>query len=116
MYGKEIADGDRYRIPACSICEDEGIVSLKLEMPGVAKEGLEIKVEGNELSVLGRRGAERESGTYLLRERRGESYRKLFTLDESISRDKIDAAYANGILSLTLHVREAAKPRRIAIA
>jgi HSP20 family protein len=116
MYRNESNEDGRYRLPACSICEAEGVVDVRLEMPGVPKEGLEIRIEGNELSVTGRRADEDIKGTYLLRERRAEPYRKHFTLDDSISREKVDAAYSDGILALTLHVKEAAKPRRIEIA
>jgi HSP20 family protein len=103
-------------IPACSISEETGAVTVKIEMPGVPKENLEIKIEGNELSIGGVRRQEAPQGHYLLRERRAESYRKLFTLDDSIAHDKVDASLADGVLTLNLKVKEAAKPRRIEIA
>jgi HSP20 family protein len=103
-------------VPACSIAEDSGIVTVKLEMPGVSKEGIELRIEGNSLSVEGRREADALKGRYLVRERRSGAYRKVFTLDETIDREKIDAELAYGILRVKLHVKEAAKPRRIAIA
>jgi HSP20 family protein len=103
-------------VPACSIAEDSGLVTVKLEMPGVPMEGFEVKIEGNELSVSGERRADEARGRYLLRERRAGSYRKLFTLDETISRDKVEANLEDGILTIKLEVKEAAKPRRIEIA
>lgn len=106
----------RVTVPACSIAEDGGLVTVRLEMPGVPKEALRIKVEGNELSVYGERREEAEGGRYLLRERRAQAYRKLFTLDDSIARDRVEAALTDGILTLKLQVKEAAKPRRIEIA
>ena len=109
---KELAER-RTRVPACSIVEDEGIVTVKLEMPGVTKEALDVKVEGNELTVYGDSRAENPVGTYLVRERRNEPFRKTFTLDETIARDTIDASLTDGILTLKLHVTESAKPRRI---
>lgn len=102
-------------VPACSIAEDGGIVTVKLEMPGVAKDALKIKIEGNELSVYGERGPDVQDGRYLLRERKAEAYRKLFTLDDSIAHDAVDAALADGTLTLKLRVKESAKPRRIEI-
>ena len=116
MDRNDLNEGLRYRVPACSICEEEGIVTVRLEMPGVPKDGVEVRIEGNELSVTGKRPDEAVSGSYLLRERRSEPYRKLFTIDDSFSREKVDASFANGILSLSLHVKEAAKPRHIEIA
>jgi HSP20 family protein len=111
---KELSER-RTIVPACSIVEDEGIVTVRIEMPGVSKEGLEVKVEGNELAVFGGRRTANPAGTYLVRERRAESFRKTFTLDETIARDKIDASLVDGILTIKLHVTEAAKPRRIEI-
>jgi HSP20 family protein len=103
-------------IPACSICEDSGLVTVQVEMPGIEKTGLEVSVDGNLLTVSGRREEEQKSGSYLVRERRSGSFRKTFTIDETIDRDKIEAELTNGILTLKLRIKEAAKPKRIAIA
>lgn len=105
----------RCAIPACAISEEAGTVTVRLEMPGVPKERLEIKIEGNELSVSGERCGEAR-GSYLVRERRADSFRKLFTLDDSISREEVQASLENGILTMRLQVKEAAKPKRIEIA
>ncbi len=102
--------------PVCSIVEEDGLVSARLEMPGVAKDGVEIKIEGNELEILGTRGEPSISGTYLLHERRAGTYRKVFTIDDTIARDGIDAKLAEGVLTITFKVKEAAKPRKIEIA
>jgi len=107
--------GMRTTVPACSIAEESGFVTVRLEMPGVPKEALEVRIEGNELSVSGERRREEPRGKYLLRERRAEGYKKLFTLDDTIARDKVDAALVDGILTLKLQVREAVKPRKIEI-
>jgi HSP20 family protein len=103
-------------IPACSISEDSGIVTVKVEMPGVEKEGLEVRVEGNSLTLEGKRAEDGLQGNYLTRERRLGDYRKSFTIDETIDRDRIEAQLVDGLLTMKLHMKEAAKPRRIAIA
>ncbi len=113
---KQRAIEGRAAVPACSIAEDAGLVSVRIEMPGVPKDGIEIKIEGNSLAVEGRRPEARFEGRYLVRERRAGSFRKSFTLDETIDREKVEAELSDGILNLRLHVKEAAKPRRIAIA
>lgn len=115
MNKNAIASNERMLVPACSIEEDVGVVTLKLEMPGVAKEGLDVSVEANTLTIEGRRGSSLPTGEWLLRERPIGSYRKVFTLDETIDRDKIEALLADGILTVKLHIQEAAKPRKIAI-
>ena len=116
MEAKDMSGKWRTAIPACSISEDAGLVTVKVEMPGVAKEALEIKIEGNELSVSGNRSLNAQRGHYILNERRAEAFRKIFTLDDTISRDDIDAALADGILTLKMKIKEAAKPRRVEIA
>ncbi|MCA1949539.1 MAG: Hsp20/alpha crystallin family protein [Treponema sp.] len=101
--------------PACSICEDNGQVQVRLEMPGVDKDGIEVSVEKNELVIKGRPTINVTEGTYLIRERQTGEYHKRFIIDETIDRDKIQAVMNDGILQITLSVKEAAKPRRIEI-
>jgi len=109
--------GDRkYSTPACAICDEQGTVTVTLEMPGVRKEGLDVKMEGNSLSITGMREPPEFKGRYILRERRLDSYRKEFTMDDTIDREKVSAEFANGILTLKLKIKEAAKPRKIEIA
>ncbi len=102
-------------VPLCTISEEEETVTVRVEMPGVEKSGLEVKIQGNELSVTGDRATDGLTGSYLLRERRIERYHKLFTVDDTIARDRIDAVLNDGVLDLTLHKVEAAKPRLIRI-
>ncbi len=101
--------------PSCAICEDDGKVTLRLEMPGVSKEDIEINVEKNELIISAKPKKEKVSGSYLIRERREGEYRKRFIIDETIDRDRIDAVMTNGVLNLNLAIKEAAKPRKVEI-
>ena len=103
-------------VPACSITEGDDSVQLRIELPGVPKENIEVQVESDELIIIGKPNEAGESGTYLLRERRPGEYRKVFTIDQTIDRDRIGAVYNNGIMQLTLHLKEAVKPRRIEIS
>ncbi len=103
-------------VPPCSIATDEGKVTLKLEMPGCSKESIDVKIEGNELSISGERSMPQEGVKYLLRERRTGKYRKALTMDDSVSRDGMEASYADGVLCLTLRLKEAAMPKRIEIS
>ncbi len=101
--------------PLCSIREEDGKVRLSVEMPGVGKDGIEVSVEKNELVITGRGRESRTDGTYLIRERRVGEYRKRFIIDETIDREKIEASMSDGVLSLVLNTKEAAKPRKIEI-
>lgn len=105
----------RFLVPASRVLEDSGKVQVKLEMPGVARSDLEIRVEGQELAVVGKRQDLATQGTWLLRERRRGDFRKTFSVDSGIDLEKIEAELTGGILTLTLPMKEAAKPRRIDI-
>jgi len=105
----------RTLVPASQVIEDEGKVVVRIEMPGVAKSDLEIRAEGQELSVSGRRQEMATEGTWLLRERQRGDFQKTFSVDGSIDLEKIEAELADGVLTLTLPMKEAAKPRRIDI-
>jgi len=102
-------------VPACSISEENGSILIRLEMPGVSKDNLKISMERNELTILGSTSRDSREGEYLVRERREGDYRKVFTIDDSIDREKVDATLANGIATITLQVKEAVKPRLIEI-
>jgi HSP20 family protein len=110
-----LRDGRQVRRPASSVFEDGDNVVVSLELPGVPKDGLEIKIEGNELQIRASPAEERSDAAYLIRERRRGSFVKQFTLDESIDRDHVDASLADGVLNIRLKIKEAAKPRRIEI-
>jgi len=102
--------------PSCAICEEDGKVKLRLEMPGVSKEDIEVSVEKNELTISAKGSAQPAEGNYLIRERRVGEYRKRFIIDETIDREKIEANMVNGVLTLALSIKEAAKPRKVEIA
>jgi len=115
---KELATKEEKRavlVPACAIGEENGSIIIRLEMPGVSKETLKVSMEGNELAIFGSTSSDIRKGEYLIRERREGDYRKLFTIDDSIDREKVDATLANGVATITLHLREAVKPRLIEI-
>jgi HSP20 family protein len=112
---KKVAAGVPAIQPSCEICEENGAVRLRLEMPGVDKDGVEVSVERNELIITGKPGISVPEGTYLVRERRGGEYRKRFVIDETIDREKIQATVSDGVLTLALSTKESAKPKKVEI-
>lgn len=101
--------------PDVNIYETKDGYALEAEMPGVNKDGLEITLEGHEITIVGRRPAEVVSGATLFRERHGADYRRVFELDPAIDTSKINARMNQGVLFLTLPKSEAVKPRKIAV-
>jgi HSP20 family protein len=92
----------------------DGKLQVILEMPGVSRERLEVKIENNELRVTGRRDPARQ-GKYVLRERMHGDFLQTYTLDETVDQSSVDAALEKGILTLTLDLKDHVKPRTIAV-
>ena len=89
---------------------------LEIEMPGVKKDGLEISVENNELTIIGRQSLPTAEGTLIHRESRPENFRRVYEIDPSIDADKISAKIDQGLVTLTLPKAEHVKPRRITVS
>jgi len=109
-------ESERFSTPAASVSETADGYTLELEMPGVSKEGLEISVENNELSIVGRRSTPAVEGTLIHRESRSHNYRRSFEIDPSIDSGKIAARMSQGVVTLTLPKAEEVKPRKIAVS
>ena len=107
---------EQFIAPAATLLENTDGYTLEVEMPGVTKENLEMWVENNELTILGRRSMPAVEGTLLHRESRSENFRRAFELDPSIDAGKISAKIEQGVVTLTLPKAEQVKPRKIAVA
>lgn len=115
------SNGDRqateqFIAPAATVLENTDGYTLEVEMPGVSKEDLEMWVENNELTILGRRAVPSVEGTLIHRESRSENFRRSFELDPSIDAGKISAKVEQGVVTLTLPKAEQVKPRKITVA
>lgn len=104
-----------YSVPRVNIFETRDAYRLEAEMPGVGKEGLDVLLDGNELTILGRRPAATLNAEYLHRESRPTDYRRVFELDPAIDTAKIGARMEQGVLILDLPKCEHVKPRKVAI-
>ncbi len=104
-----------YVQPVVNIVENKEGYLLEAEMPGVNKEGLEVLLEGNELTIVGHRQASTVQAKLLYRETAQRDYRRAFVLDPPIDTSKITAKMENGVLKLDLPKAEAVKPRKIAV-
>jgi len=109
------SSNSEYLYPPVNITETGDSFVLEAEMPGVNKEGLEITLEGNELTILGRRAPENMNAHLVYRESRPFDYRRVFEIDPSIDSSKISARMEQGVLYLTLPKAEKVKPRKIEV-
>lgn len=105
-----------YVSPEVNIFETKDGYLLEAEMPGVNKEGLEITLEGNELTIVGHRNVPAMNGETLFSESRNADYRRVFELDPAIDTAKVSARVDQGVLFLTLPKSEKVKPRKIAVS
>ena len=106
---------EEYVAPNVNIFETQEGYVLEAEMPGVGKDGLDVTLEGTEITITGRRTPETVTGAPLFRERNTADYRRVFELDPAIDTTKVSAKITQGILTITLPKSERVKPRKIAV-
>lgn len=103
--------------PPVDIRETEEALVLAAELPGLTKEDVEITLENNILTLAGERKLEKDAKgeTWHRVERAYGSFSRSFTLPASVRTDRVEAVFADGILTVTLPKMEESKPRRISI-
>jgi len=105
-----------YLAPPANISATNDEYLIEVDMPGVSKEGLEVTVEGNQLTIIGRRADQTPVGNAYYRESFDADYCRSFDLGPDVDTSKIRAEMQQGILKLHLPKSERVKPRRIDIA
>lgn len=102
---------------ALDLIENEDAYVVTASVPGIDPEDLEITMSDNTLSIRGefKKDEETQQEQYRLRERRYGSFARSVTLPTTVNREAIEAAYNDGILTLTVPKAEEVKPKRIAI-
>jgi HSP20 family protein len=101
--------------PEVNIYETQDGYVLEAEMPGVSKDGLEITLEGTEITITGHRQVESLPGEALFHESHNLDYRRAFELDPAIDTAKVSARVDQGMLTLSLPKSERVKPRKISV-
>jgi HSP20 family protein len=104
-------------MPAVDIYEDAQRLSLKLEVPGIKQEDLDVRVENQTLTVKGERkfeSEEKEENFHRI-ERRFGSFVRSFTLPQTVDTANVSASYDAGVLTISLAKKEAAKPKQVKI-
>ena len=104
-------------VPAVDVYEDEHKVVLKLEVPGVREQDLDIRVENDTLTVKGERKFEKEEKeeNFHRIERRYGSFYRAFTLPSTVDTEHINANYNAGVLKLELSKKAEAQPKQIKV-
>jgi HSP20 family protein len=103
--------------PAVDIYETENELVLKADVPDVDLKDIDVRVENQTLTISGERKFEQENTGkgYHRIERSYGSFVRSFAVPNSFDTDKIAADFKNGVLSVSLPKKEAAKPRQIKV-
>ena len=91
-------------VPAADVAEDDKAYHITAELPGLSEKDIEVNLSGDVLTISGEKREEREQRekSYHFSERRYGSFRRSFAVPQGVDRDKVEAAFKNGVLTLTL--------------
>ena len=107
----------RALLPRVDVLEDAAGITLLADLPGVSKDKLELKIEGDTLLIEGEVGTpmpQQMQSVYA--EIRVPRYRRAFTLSRELDTARIEASMKDGVLNLRIPKQAHAMPRRIAVA
>ena len=113
--GESLAAGSF--VPAVDIYEDAQKVVLKLEVPGIKQEDLDVRLENQILTIKGERkfeSEEKEENFHRI-ERRYGNFVRSFSVPQTVDTDGVTANYDAGILTVTLAKKVEAKPKQVKI-
>jgi HSP20 family molecular chaperone IbpA len=113
---QEVQEQERSIRPAVDIFEDDAGITLHADMPGVAKERLDIQIDGESLSITGDLDipvADNVHAVYA--DVRSNRYQRSFSLSRELDTSNVDASLKDGVLIMRIPKREEHKPRKIEV-
>ena len=113
-------NGKRFFVPALDVVERADAYTISAELPGVSPSSVEISFENNTLTLRGTKqpsfqAQQNEELRVYTAERLSGTFERAVRLPEYVEGDKIEAAFAHGVLTITVPKAEAARPRKIGI-
>lgn len=104
-------------VPALEAYVEGGQFHVRAEVPGVDPKSIEVSVLGSTLTIKGERTRTKETKEegYYLREMAYGSFERAVTVPDGAETDKINARYEEGVLHITIPVKEAIAPKKIPI-
>jgi HSP20 family protein len=104
--------------PAVDIAEKDNAYEITAELPGIDESNLDVELSNDILTIRGEKKDEMEERRkdYYLSERRFGSFQRSFRLPEDVDAEKIEAAFRNGVLTLTLPKSAGARKKEKKIA
>lgn len=104
--------------PSVDIVETQDALQLKADLPGLKLEDIDVRVEHQTLTLRGKRAFEKDEsvkGYHRIERSYGEFVRS-FGIPDTVDTEKVAADYKNGVLTISLPKKEAAKPRQVKVA
>jgi len=113
----QLFETERTSAPALDVAEDKDNYRVRVELPGLQRENIDVSLNDGALVITGERKAEApEEGTVIHRqERHFGKFSRALTLPSAVAADKVKAAFRDGVLTVTLPKAEEAKPKTIAV-
>lgn len=113
---RQAAADTRALLPRVDVLEDEHGISLYADLPGVPKDKLELKVDGDTLLIEGEIAPLAAAGLEPVHaEVRLPRYRRAFTLSRELDASRIEAKLVDGVLDLRIPKQDHARPRRVEV-
>ena len=114
---QETSPGEAFLLPPVDVLEDEGGITLYADLPGVARENLDLHVDGDNLFIDGKIALEMPKEMEAIHVEVARSrYRRVFALSREFDTGKLTADLKQGVLTVRIPKAEHAKPRRIDIS
>lgn len=103
-------------VPPVDVFEDESGITVRADLPGVSRDGLNVRVDGDTLTIEGQVAlGETPNLEAVYAEVRVAQFKRSFVLSRDLDTGKIDASMRNGVLHLHVPKLEQARPRRIPV-
>ncbi len=118
-WGLEAFEREGDWLPAADVSSDSEGYHFRFDLPGVAKNNIQVSLEDNVLTVTGERKDESEkteTENVHRRERFFGRFTRSFKLPNDADPGQVEAKYAEGVLTLRVGKQEASKPRKISVA
>jgi HSP20 family protein len=106
------------QLPAVDILENESTYVLEMELPGLDDKDIDVHVDGSSLTITSKQEEAKNGenqGTYILRERKTNTFTRSFKLPEKADPESVSAGFKNGVLKLEIKKRSEAQKRVIQI-
>jgi len=113
-----LGDGRRgASMPAVDMYQTDDDIVVKVAVPGIKPEDVQISITGDLLTIKGetKEETDNEEKSYHIRERRWGSFERTISLPTDVNSDKAQAEFENGVLKVTLPKSEIAKPKTITV-